>query len=71
VQLKLGIRAVYSLYDCCWNVVSVSRSDIMSGGIAECDSVTVQLYKECHFVSLGSNIALLSCFYNAFSSLCN
>jgi hypothetical protein len=25
----------------------------MSGGIAECDSITVQLYKECHFVSIG------------------
>jgi hypothetical protein len=53
VQPKLEIRAVYSPYDCCLNVVSVSHPDVMSGGIAECDSITVQLYKECHFVSLG------------------
>jgi hypothetical protein len=52
VQPKLEISAVYSPYDCCLKVVSVSRSDVMSGGIAECDSITVQLHKECHFVSL-------------------
>jgi hypothetical protein len=40
----LEIRAVYSLYDSCLNVVSVSRSDVMCGGIAECDNITVQLY---------------------------
>jgi hypothetical protein len=53
VQPKLEIRAVYSPYDCCLNVVSVSRSDVMNGGTAVCDSITVLLYKECHFVSLG------------------
>jgi hypothetical protein len=71
VQPKLEIRAVYSPYDCCLNVVSVSHSDVMSGGTVECDSITVQMYKECHFVLLGSNITLLSHFYNACSSLCN
>jgi hypothetical protein len=63
VQPKLEIRAVYSPYDCCLNVFSESHSDVMSGGIAECDSITVLLYKECHFVSLGSNITLLSHFF--------
>jgi hypothetical protein len=55
VQSKLEIRAVHSPYDCCLNVVPVSRSDVMSGGIVECDSITVQLYKECHFLSLLSH----------------
>jgi hypothetical protein len=58
----MEIRAVYSLYDFCLNVVSVSRSDFMSGSIVECDSITVLLYKECHSVSLGKVTALLSHF---------
>jgi hypothetical protein len=62
VQPGLEIRAVYSPYDCCLNVVCVSHSVVMSGGIAECDSITVLLYTECHFVSLGSNTTLLSHF---------
>jgi hypothetical protein len=70
VQPKLEIRPVYSPYDCCLNVVSVSHSDVMSGGIAECDSIIVQLYKEGHFVSL-SKVTLLSHFFYACLSLCN
>jgi hypothetical protein len=57
---RLEIKAVYSPYNCCLIVVSVTISDIMSGGKTEFDSVTVLLYTECHFVSLGNNITFLS-----------